>query len=358
MVDVFISYSKSDRPLVERLDAALNAAGFTTWWDKGLIAGEDFGPTIDRHIREARAVLCLWTPASVNSLWVRAEATKASEAGKLIPVKSAAVTYDGIPPPFNILDTASLEDPGRVIAAVQALLARPATAPRTVFLARAWTRQELLSWFGIIGAVLTVAANVRGLADIAIWARWLLSSWLDIVAWFWKSVLFFLPRLSVDDASLLSIIVFLLMNIAASLRPRAVRNSVWTVAGCWILAGWIVGSIYWSAFDRILSSAPGVTGTIFDWLWVVVIAPLFGVNTNAGLYPATALPIVLASSLVVLALGLTGIIVLTMVVSRKLSVRIDTAILLRRLVRIVIGVALLVGLSWLADAADGLMIRR
>jgi hypothetical protein len=36
MVDVFISYSRTDWALVQRLEAALNAAGFTTWWDKGL----------------------------------------------------------------------------------------------------------------------------------------------------------------------------------------------------------------------------------------------------------------------------------------------------------------------------------
>src|SRR5262245_43394089 len=102
MVDVFISYSKADRAVVQRLEAALNAAGFTTWWDKGRIAGEDFGPTIDRYLAEARAVVCLWTQASIESQWVRAEAVKANTAGKLIPVKATDVSYDRIPPPFNV----------------------------------------------------------------------------------------------------------------------------------------------------------------------------------------------------------------------------------------------------------------
>ena len=92
MADVFISYSKADRALVERAEAALNAAGFTTWWDKGLIAGEDFGPTIDRHLAEARAVVCLWTEASTKSQWVRAEAEFTVEDSEGTPVGDGTYT--------------------------------------------------------------------------------------------------------------------------------------------------------------------------------------------------------------------------------------------------------------------------
>jgi hypothetical protein len=143
MVDVFISYSKSDRALVERLETALNVAGFTTWWDRGLITGDDFGPKIDRQLAEARAVVCLWTESSIKSQWVRAEAVKANAAGKLIPLKTAAVDYDRIPPPFNVLDTGSVEDSARLIETVKSLLTRPVVEPGKWFLIRARTRQEL-----------------------------------------------------------------------------------------------------------------------------------------------------------------------------------------------------------------------
>jgi hypothetical protein len=38
--------SKTDRALVEKVEAAVNVAGFTAWWDKRLPSGEDFGSTI------------------------------------------------------------------------------------------------------------------------------------------------------------------------------------------------------------------------------------------------------------------------------------------------------------------------
>lgn len=193
MADVFISYSKPDRALVQRLEVALNAAGFTTWWDKGLIAGEDFGPTIDRHLSEAGAVVCFWTQASIKSQWVRAEAVKANAAGKLIPVKAADVAYDHIPPPFNVLDTGNVDDSARLAKAARALQVRPAVKPGQMFLAQAKARHEVISWLGVSGAVLTVSANLRGILEVARWAKWLLANWLDVIAWFWRTVLFSSP---------------------------------------------------------------------------------------------------------------------------------------------------------------------
>ena len=42
MADVFISYSKADRPLASKLAAMLEAEGWNTWRDTGLIPGDDF----------------------------------------------------------------------------------------------------------------------------------------------------------------------------------------------------------------------------------------------------------------------------------------------------------------------------
>lgn len=357
MVDVFISYSKADRPHVERLDAALNAAGFTTWWDKGLVAGADFGPTIERHLADARAVVCLWTETSIGSQWVRAEAAKANAAGKLVPVKSAAVSYDQIPPPFNILDTGSIEHSQRIIDAVTALLARPAVRPSRWFMAKARTRQELLSWLGILGAVLTVAANLRGLADVARWARWLLANWLDVVAWFWRSVLFFLPRLTVDDASLLAILLFLSMNIAGCARSGKANNPIGASVGSIALGAVLAGSIYWSAFGRVMSEAPGLTGRIFDSLWLAMIAPALGIDTSISIYPDGSATKVLISSLVVLAVGLTGLLSASWAVLRLANAYIDTRLLFSRLLLIIVGVGVLAALSWGYEIAENALSR-
>ena len=91
MVDVFISYSQADRPHVEKLEAELNAHGYSTWWDKKLERGDDFSKTIDRHLKDAKIVICLWSETSVESDWVRAEAEKARSLGKLLGVQLGSV---------------------------------------------------------------------------------------------------------------------------------------------------------------------------------------------------------------------------------------------------------------------------
>lgn len=55
------------------------------WWDDALRAGEVFDESIERALRAARAVVVLWSPRSVASRWVRAEATIADRNETLIP---------------------------------------------------------------------------------------------------------------------------------------------------------------------------------------------------------------------------------------------------------------------------------
>ena len=49
-------------------------------------SGETFDEVIERNLRAAKAVVVLWSPRSVASRWVRAEATQADRANKLVPV--------------------------------------------------------------------------------------------------------------------------------------------------------------------------------------------------------------------------------------------------------------------------------
>jgi hypothetical protein len=37
MADVFIGYASLDRETIEKLAAAIEAAGYTAWWDRQLI---------------------------------------------------------------------------------------------------------------------------------------------------------------------------------------------------------------------------------------------------------------------------------------------------------------------------------
>jgi len=85
-VDVFLSYSSSDREAARRYADGLAAEGLTVWWDAALRAGETFDEVIENALKAAKSVVVLWSPRSVTSRWVRAEATLADRRNKLVPV--------------------------------------------------------------------------------------------------------------------------------------------------------------------------------------------------------------------------------------------------------------------------------
>lgn len=87
MADVFVSYSRSDKARVAPLVAAIEAMGWTVWWDPGISPGQEFDRQIAAELKIATAVLVVWTPNSVESRWVRGEAREGAERGILVPVR-------------------------------------------------------------------------------------------------------------------------------------------------------------------------------------------------------------------------------------------------------------------------------
>ncbi len=96
MNDIFISYARADREVVQRLSAALENAGYAVWWDRMISGGQTFAARIEEELNKSKAVLVVWSEASVQSEWVRDEASVGRDAGKLIPV-----TLDGVTPPLG-----------------------------------------------------------------------------------------------------------------------------------------------------------------------------------------------------------------------------------------------------------------
>lgn len=86
MADVFISYASEDRNRVRPLAEALQARGFDVWWDRALAAGHDYASVIERELRDAKAVIVVWTQSSAASTFVRDEAGRARDEGRLVPV--------------------------------------------------------------------------------------------------------------------------------------------------------------------------------------------------------------------------------------------------------------------------------
>jgi hypothetical protein len=114
MADVFISYSKADRPLALKLAAMLEAEGWKTWWDTSLIPGDDFRNEIMTELGRARAVMVIWTDTSIKSDWVRSEAGRAQADRKLIPVKLPNLSYKDLPPPFDVLHTENVGEEDKI----------------------------------------------------------------------------------------------------------------------------------------------------------------------------------------------------------------------------------------------------
>lgn len=103
--DVFLSYSREDQAVARRFAEAFEREGLGVWWDATLRSGDAYDEVTERALRNARAVVVLWSPRSVASRWVRAEATIANRSGTLVPVMIEACER---PVMFELTQTADL----------------------------------------------------------------------------------------------------------------------------------------------------------------------------------------------------------------------------------------------------------
>jgi adenylate cyclase len=107
MPSVFISYARSTEVQAERVAEALRSLGYEAWRDDQLPAHRPYGEVIEERLKNAEAVIVLWSADSARSQWVRAEADAARILGTLVQAD-----LDGtIPPmPFNQIQCADLKD--------------------------------------------------------------------------------------------------------------------------------------------------------------------------------------------------------------------------------------------------------
>jgi hypothetical protein len=105
--DIFISYNRQERAAARLFAESFELEGFKVWWDAVLHSGETFDEVIERQLRAAKAVVVLWSPSSVSSRWVRAEATQADRANKLVPV---VIEPCNLPIIFELTHTADLSE--------------------------------------------------------------------------------------------------------------------------------------------------------------------------------------------------------------------------------------------------------
>jgi len=83
---VFLSYAREDSDAAKQLADAVGRAGHEVWWDQHIQGGSRFSRAIDQALKDAEAVIVLWSTGSVESAWVQDEAAEGRDSGRLVPV--------------------------------------------------------------------------------------------------------------------------------------------------------------------------------------------------------------------------------------------------------------------------------
>lgn len=105
MADIFISYSSEDKTRVKTIAEALEQKGWSVWWDRQIPVGQRYDTVIEQQLTQAKCVIVIWTQRSVQSEWVKNEASDAAQRNILAPVLLEEVT---IPLAFRRIEAARL----------------------------------------------------------------------------------------------------------------------------------------------------------------------------------------------------------------------------------------------------------
>ena len=139
MSDVFVSYKAEDRKRVRPLVQALEADGYSVWWDEQIGGGAAWRQAIETELNAAKCVIVAWSKRSVGpeGTFVQDEATRAQQRHVYVPV-----TIDKVHLPLGFGETQALSLTGwkgdrsdpryqAVLAAVQRIAGgTSAPAPR------------------------------------------------------------------------------------------------------------------------------------------------------------------------------------------------------------------------------------
>ena len=166
MSDVFVSYKAEDRRRVQPLVEALEADGFSVWWDARVGGGSAWRRAIETELGSARCVLVIWSKRSVSDAgeFVQDEAARAKRRQVYLPV-----TIDKVEPPLGFGETQALPlrrwngdvaDPqyGAVLAAVETMVRGRSRAARSEMSRRGIDRRGLIAAAGGIAAIAVIGS--------------------------------------------------------------------------------------------------------------------------------------------------------------------------------------------------------
>lgn len=103
--DVFMSYKAEDRARLAPLVGALEAEGFSVWWDAHIGAGTNWRRDIEEHLHAAKCVIVAWSRRSVGpeGEFVRDEGAWAKRHGTYLPIR-----LDNVDPPLGFGEVQAL----------------------------------------------------------------------------------------------------------------------------------------------------------------------------------------------------------------------------------------------------------
>jgi TIR domain-containing protein len=356
VADIFISYSQQDRDEARLIAAFLEAEGYSVWWDTSLLSGENFRKAIMTELGRARAAIVLWSESSVHSDWMQSEAGRVHADRKLIPVKARSISYKDIPPPFDNMHIGNAADREKILAAITAQLAKPQEQASDLSHFAKKTRFELLSWFGILGAVVTLTTNLQSVLTLARWARQFLAGWTSAITYAWQYALFFLPKVYTSDAVVLTLAGFAIVNmIASSARHAPETSKSRTIRSMRVVSIVIASAILWivlysgfakAIMDELRAGGPDFLGAgYYVYAWTEVVFSL-----RASIGGGTTLIVILILMMLVFSfvIPLLPAAVVYLLLRTTTSFRLSGAALSARLWRVVAGICLLVALNYLS----------
>ena len=105
MADIFLSYARRSEKTAKLVAGALRESGYSVWFDESLPAHRLYSEVIEEQLESSRAVLVLWSNEAVHSQWVRSEANRARESGRLV---QARLDDARLPMPFDQIHCSDL----------------------------------------------------------------------------------------------------------------------------------------------------------------------------------------------------------------------------------------------------------
>ncbi len=166
MAGVFVSYAREDAAKAQGIARALEQASFDVWFDQRIHSGSEYSREIEQALKNAAAVVVLWSRASVESAWVRDEATEGRDSGRLV-----ALLLDGSRPPigfrqFQTTDLSRWSGRGTpkqisdVVAAVAAKAGKPLPDGPATAAEPPRQRRSPIGWIAVAAVLILLTIGV------------------------------------------------------------------------------------------------------------------------------------------------------------------------------------------------------